>query len=105
MSYLWYLPVIIQKRAKDPKRTKISIIFHHTFQLLICVVIFNPLYDSAKSELLKFVSKSVIKIVILIGTFSQNILIILPRHQIITDEWLNNSLHSIKYSNLLCLII
>ena len=33
------------------------------------------MYDSAKSELLKFVSKSVIKIVILIGTFSQNVLI------------------------------
>ena len=34
------------------------------------------MYDSAKSELLKFVSKLVIKIVILIGTFSQNVLII-----------------------------
>ena len=33
------------------------------------------MYDSAKSELLKFVSKLVIKIVILIGTFSQNVLI------------------------------
>ena len=34
------------------------------------------MYDSAKSELLKFVRKLVIKIVILIGTFSQNVLII-----------------------------
>ena len=34
------------------------------------------MYDSAKSELLKFVSKLVIKIVILIGTFSLNVLII-----------------------------
>ena len=33
------------------------------------------MYDSAKSELLKFVSKLVIKIVILIGTFSQHVLI------------------------------
>ena len=33
------------------------------------------MYDSAKSELLKFVSKLGIKIVILIGTFSQNVLI------------------------------
>ena len=37
---------------------------------------FNRLYDSAKSELLKFVSKLGIKIVILIGTFSLNVLII-----------------------------
>ena len=34
------------------------------------------MYDSAKSELLKFVSKLGLKIVILIGTFSQNVLII-----------------------------
>ena len=34
------------------------------------------MYDSAKSELLKFGSKLVIKIVILIGTFSLNVLII-----------------------------
>ena len=34
------------------------------------------MYDSAKSELLKFGSKLVIEIVILIGTFSQNVLII-----------------------------
>ena len=34
------------------------------------------MYDSATSELLKFVSKLVIKIVILIGTLSQNVLII-----------------------------
>ena len=34
------------------------------------------MYDSAKSELLKFVSKLGIKIVILIGTFSLNVLII-----------------------------
>ena len=33
------------------------------------------MYDSATSELLKFVSKLVIQIVILIGTFSQNVLI------------------------------
>ena len=33
------------------------------------------MYDSAKSELLKFVSKLGLKIVILIGTFSQNVLI------------------------------
>ena len=34
------------------------------------------MYDSAKSELLKFGSKLGLKIVILIGTFSQNVLII-----------------------------
>ena len=33
------------------------------------------MYDSAKSELLKFVSKLGLKIVILIGTFSPNVLI------------------------------
>ena len=33
------------------------------------------MYDSAKSELLKFGSKLGLKIVILIGTFSQNVLI------------------------------
>ena len=35
------------------------------------------MYDSATSELLKFVSKLVIKIVILTGTFSLNVLIII----------------------------
>ena len=34
------------------------------------------MYDSAKSELLKFGSKLGLKIVILIGTFSLNVLII-----------------------------
>ena len=33
------------------------------------------MYDTAKSELLKFVSKLGLKIVILIGTFSPNVLI------------------------------
>ena len=45
------------------------------------------MYDSAKSELLKFVSKSVIKIVILIGTFSQNVLIIVLKESSSSSDY------------------
>ena len=45
------------------------------------------MYDSAKSELLKFVSKSVIKIVILIGTFSQNVVIIVLKESSSSSDY------------------
>ena len=45
------------------------------------------MYDSAKSELLKFVSKLVIKIVILMGTFSQNVLIIVLKESSSSSDY------------------
>ena len=45
------------------------------------------MYDSAKSELLKFVSKLVIKIVILIGKFSQNVLIIVLKESSSSSDY------------------
>ena len=45
------------------------------------------MYDSAKSELLKFGSKLVIKIVILIGKFSQNVLIIVLKESSSSSDY------------------
>ena len=45
------------------------------------------MYDSAKSELLKFVSKLVIKIVILIGKFSHNVLIIVLKESSSSSDY------------------
>ena len=45
------------------------------------------MYDSAKSELLKFVSKLVIKIVILIGKFSQNVLLIVLKESSSSSDY------------------
>ena len=45
------------------------------------------MYDSAKSELLKFGSKLGLKIVILIGTFSQNVLIIVLKESSSSSDY------------------